>query len=331
MDEKAWEKRYRREKIARKAAERIAEDKTRELYYRNQELSKLAEGLEELVKARTAELEKKNATLKDHRDKLRKQRQLLKDANQTLEEKAAELEKVSRYKSDFLANVSHELRTPLNSLMILASIMLEDSDGNLSGDDLHSMKIIYNNANELLEIIEDILDMSKAEAGELSIYKEDVRLADICMTIRDQFEPVASEKKIHFNMICAEGLPDWIHADEKRVKQVLKNLLSNAFKFTPEGGEVRLLIHKSVWGASYDFTSEALVFEVIDNGIGIAKEKQNTIFEMFKQADGRTSRKYGGTGLGLAISRKLAQLVGGDIDLESKAGGGSCFPPDPAP
>ena len=126
-------------------------------------------------------------------------------------------------------------------------------------------------------------------------------------------------------MICAEGLPDWIHADEKRVKQILKNLLSNAFRFTPEGGEVRLLIHKSVWGASYDFTSESLVFEVIDNGIGIAKDKQKTIFEMFKQADGRTSCKYGGTGLGLAISRKLAQLVGGDIDLESKAGGGSCF------
>ena len=195
MDEKAWENRYRREKEARKAAEHIAEDKTRELFYRNQELSKLAEGLEELVKARTAELEKKNATLKEHRDKLRKQRQLLKDANQTLEEKAAELEKVSRYKSDFLANVSHELRTPLNSLMILASIMLEDSEGNLSGDDLHSMKIIYNNANELLEIIEDILDMSKAEAGELSIYKEDIRLGDICMTLKDQFEPVPARKK----------------------------------------------------------------------------------------------------------------------------------------
>ncbi|MGI9282617.1 MAG: ATP-binding protein [Endozoicomonas sp.] len=325
MDAEAWKNRYQREKKARKAAERIAEDKTREIFYRNQELTVLAESLEEQVKARTAELEQKHLSLKVNRDELRKKQAMLKEVNKALEDKAQELEKVSQYKSEFLANVSHELRTPLNSLMILATLLLENSEGNLTDDDLHSISIIYNNANELLEIIEDILDMSKAEAGELSVYEEDLRLSDIHLSLQDQFHPLAMEKKLNFKIERADDLPEWVHTDRKRLKQVLKNLISNAFKFTSEEGEVVLSISKSVWSTDDEYLSEGLEFKVIDTGIGIPEEKQETIFQMFKQADGSTSRQYGGTGLGLAISRKLALLMGGDIRLKSEVNKGSVF------
>lgn len=325
MDEEAWRKRYLREKSARKAAESVAEDKTRELFYRNQELTALAASLEEQVKARTEELEQKNQFLSENRDKLRQQRKMLQEANAALQSKAAELEKVSRYKSEFLANVSHELRTPLNSLMILANLLLENTEGNLTGEDLHSVSIIYNNANELLEIIEDILDMSKAEVGELSVHKEDVRLTDIRLTLEDQFRPLAAEKRLKFKVVGTDDLPEWINTDKKRLKQIAKNLLANAFKFTPEGGLVELGIRRGVWESDKDYTSESLELYVQDTGIGIPKNKQESIFQMFKQADGSTSRQYGGTGLGLAISRKLAELMGGTLGVTSEEGQGSCF------
>ncbi|WP_051786552.1 ATP-binding response regulator [Endozoicomonas numazuensis] len=325
MDAEAWKKRYQREKKARKVAEQIAEDKTREIFFRNQELTVLAESLEEQVKARTSELEQKHLTLKTNRDELRKKQAMLKEVNKALEEKAVELEKVSQYKSEFLANISHELRTPLNSLMILATLLLENSEGHFTEDDLHSISIIYNNANELLEIIEDILDMSKAEAGELSVHSEDFRLSDIWLSLKDQFHPLAREKNLNFSIECADDLPGWVHIDRKRLKQVLKNLISNAFKFTPEKGVVKLRISKSVHTMEDQSTSEGLEFKVVDTGIGIPFEKQETIFQMFKQADGSTSRQYGGTGLGLAISRNLAQLMGGDLFLNSEVDKGSTF------
>ena len=332
MDADAWKKRYEREKLSRKSAEKIAEDKTREIFYRNQELKDLADSLEEQVKDRTVELEQKNKSLEQNRDQLSQQQGMLQEINNALKEKAIELETLSRYKSEFLANVSHELRTPLNSLMILASMLLDNSDGNLTDDDLKSVRIIYNNANELLEIIEDILDISKAEAGALSVHKEDCLLSDITLSLRDQFQPLADEKGLTLSVVCEENLPEWLHTDKKRLKQVIKNLLSNAMKFTPEKGEISLTIKTGEWSFDRHDISEGLLFEVRDNGIGVPLEKHETIFQMFKQADGSTSRKYGGTGLGLAISRKLARLMGGDLSLESEEGKGACFtlkmPPD---
>ncbi len=325
MDDKAWEKRYEREKAARLQAEKIAEEKTREIYYRNLELKKLAETLEEQVKERTAQLESNNHRLVESRNTLRTHQQELQEINQRLQEKAAELEKISHHKSQFLANVSHELRTPLNSLMILASILAENHEGNLTTDQVQSVQIIFNSANELLEIIEDILDMSKAEAGELSIFQEDILLGDIWRSLVDQFMPVSKEKGVNFEVICAPNLPEWIHTDRKRLKQILKNLLANAFKFTPKEGFIKLLIHKETWRLGRDYSSEGLVFQVTDTGVGIPEEKHETVFHTFKQADGTTSRKYGGTGLGLSISRKLARLLEGDLTLESKENQGSTF------
>ncbi len=325
MDEKAWEKRYEREKAARLQAERIAEEKTREIFYRNLELKNLAENLEQQVKDRTIELEANNHRLMDSRNALRNQQKALREINQCLQDKAVELEKASHHKSQFLANVSHELRTPLNSLMILASILADNQEGNLTSDQVQSVQIIFNSANELLEIIEDILDMSKAEAGELSIHQEDILLGDIWRSLTDQFMPISKEKGVIFDVICAPNLPEWIHTDRKRLKQVLKNLLSNAFKFTPKNGSVKLLIHKEAWRLGKEYSSEGLVFQVIDDGVGIPVEKQETVFQMFKQADGTTSRKYGGTGLGLSISRKLARLLEGDLTLESKENKGATF------
>ena len=325
MDAEAWKKRYQREKSARKAAEHIAEEKTREIFFRNQELTKLAASLEEAVKERTRELEQQNLSLEEHRDKLKNQRRMLQSTNQALEEKAIELEKISRYKSEFLANVSHELRTPLNSTIILARLMLDNSEGSLNADDLHSMSIIYKNANELLEIIEDILDMSKVQAGELSIHMEDVSIHELCQTLEEQFRPIADEKSLAFTIDVDGDLGEWINTDRKRLKQILKNLLSNACKFTPEQGRVALRIFRDVWNPDTDYTSECLSFEVSDSGIGVPEEKQQTIFQMFKQADGSTSRKYGGTGLGLAICRKLSDLMDASLTLVSEKDQGATF------
>ena len=232
MDEEKWRKRLTREKKARKQAEKIAEDKTREVFVRNQELVRLTEILEEKVK----ELEQKNNSLETSQNVLREQWEKLQEANQTLKDKANELEEVSQYKSEFLANISHELRTPLNSLMILTSILVENQEQNLTEDQMHSLQIIFNSANELLEIIEEILDMSKAEVGKLRIQKDDVLLSDIVHSLKDQFMSVSKEKGIRFQVIQSSNLPKYINTDKKRLKQILKNLLSNACKFTPAGG-----------------------------------------------------------------------------------------------
>ncbi|MFK0571130.1 ATP-binding protein [Endozoicomonas sp.] len=325
MDEKAWQKRYEREKTARLQAEKIAEEKIREISCRNLELKNLTENLEQQTKERTAELEANNHRLVDSRNALRAQKKELQETNQRLREKAAELENVSHHKSQFLANVSHELRTPLNSLMILASLLADNQEGNLTSEQIQSVQIIFNSSNELLEIIEDILDMSRAEAGELSIYHEDILLGDIWRSLTDQFMPVSKEKGIEFEVVCAPDLPEWIHTDRKRLKQILKNLLANAFKFTPKDGSIKLVIHKETWRLGKEYTSEGLVFQVIDNGVGIPVEKHETVFHLFKQADGAISRKYGGTGLGLSISRKLARLLEGDLTLESEENKGATF------
>ena len=324
MDEEQWRKRFQREKTARKQAEKIAEDKTREIFFRNQELSQLAESLEEKVRERTAELEENNARLKSSRDILRAQRRELREFNQALEQKAKELEEASQFKSEFLANISHELRTPLNSLLILTSLLVKNEEGNLSEDQMHSLRIIYNSANELQELIEEVLDLSKVEAGQLNIHTEDLLLTDILHSLKDQYIPVSKEKNIQFTTEVSENFQRRIHTDRKRVKQILKNLLSNAFKFTGGGGEVVLRVFKETLSRG-EFTSEGLVFEVKDNGPGIAEDQQETIFQMFRQADAGRNRKFEGAGMGLSIARKLALLLGGDLTLTSELGKGSAF------
>lgn len=248
-----------------------------------------------------------------------------KAAESVAEDKIRELQQVSRFKSEFLANVSHEFRTPLNSLIILAKLMLENTEGNLTEDDLQSISIIHNNARELLEIIEEILDMSRAKTGDLTLHVENVALRDICLSLGDQFEPLAREKKLSFSIVTENQVPEFINTDKKRLKQILKNLLSNACKFTPKGGEVRLRIYRGVWLPETDYTSECICFEVLDTGIGIPEEKHSSIFQMFRQADGSTTRKFGGTGLGLAVCRKMSDLLDAELVLESCEAQGSVF------
>lgn len=324
MDEEKWRKRYRREKEARKQAEQIAEEKTREIFFRNRELTQLAESLEEKVAERTLELREKNESLQLSQAQLQEQQKILRETNEALKQKANELEEASRFKSEFLANISHELRTPLNSLMILSRLLVEGKNDNMTEDQTQSLQIIFNSANELLKLIEEILDMSKVETGELSIQKEDILLADIWHSIKDQYMPVAKERNILFSAELSSDLPKRIHTDRKRLKQILKNLLSNAFKFTPEKGEVILKVNRSTWSQG-EFTSEGLLFEVEDTGIGIPVDKQEEVFQAFRQVDGSKKRKFGGTGLGLSISQQIANLLGGEIKLKSVEGQGSTF------
>lgn len=254
-----------------------------------------------------------------------KRYQLEKKARLQAEKNAEEKSREIQRQLQFLGNVSYQLRTPLNSLMILASMLADNQEGNLTSEQIRSVQIISNNANELLEIIEDVLEISKAEAGELSIHQEDVLLGDIWRSLVDQFKSVSQEKGIHFEVICAANLPEWIHTDRKQLKQILKNLLANAFHYTPKGGAVKLLIHKEAWHLDNDYSSEGLVFQVSDTGVGISEEKQETIFHAFKQADDLTNKSYGGNGPDLSISRKLARMLEGDLTLESIEGEGSTF------
>ena len=324
MDEEQGRKRFRQEKEARKQAEIMDKAKKREIFFRNQELTRLAENLEQKVRDRTAELDDKNAELESSRDILRAQRKELRDINEALKQKAKELKETSRFKSEFLANISHELRTPLNSLMILTRILVDNEEGNLNEDQLYSLQIIFNSANELLELIEKILDMSKVETEHLSMLKENIRLKDILHGLKDQFIPVSKEKGISFTITISREVPQRINTDRKRVKQILKNLLSNAFKFTGSGGEIILRVRKETQNHG-GFSSEGLVFEVEDNGIGIDQAHQDTIFEMFRQVDASRNRKFDGAGLGLAIARKLAMLLGGGLTLTSEQAKGSVF------
>ncbi len=279
------------------------------------ELEKANVQLEEKARAlelTTGELQEKQTTLdQQNRD--------LKGAQQELEKQAAELAQANKYKSEFLANMSHELRTPLNSLLILARILADNETHNLTEEQVESARIIYNSGSDLLKLINDILDLSKVEAGKLNFHFEPTPLSDLVYSMRVQFTPIAAERRLEFPIGLDEALPEHVVIDRQRVEQILKNLLSNAFKFT-EQGAVRLEIFQA------DGKSEKeVVFRVSDTGIGMTLEQQKTLFVAFQQADGSTSRKYGGTGLGLAISRELAERMGGRITLESEHGKGSQF------
>ncbi|PZP85824.1 MAG: histidine kinase [Azospirillum brasilense] len=289
-----------------------------ELRVSNEELEEQSNALKESqlrLEQQQAELEQTNAQLEEHTQMLQVQRDDLALARDSVEAKAQELEQASQYKSDFLANMSHELRTPLNSSLILAKLLADNPQGNLSDEQVKFAQTIQSAGNDLLVLINDILDLSKIEAGHMDVHVEPHNIHRACREIGNLFEPLAKEKGLALKIKVAEGCPEHIATDRQRMEQVLKNLLSNALKFT-EAGSITLDVH---------CTEGWVHFDVRDTGIGIAPEQQNTVFEAFRQADGTISRKYGGTGLGLSISRELARLLGGKITLDSTPGKGSCF------
>lgn len=290
-----------------------------ELRVSNEELEEQGRALKESqvrLEQQQAELEQTNSQLEEQTQQLETQRDDLERVNAAVNLKARELEQAGRYKSDFLANMSHELRTPLNSSLILAKLLADNPDDNLSDEQVKFAQTIQSSGNDLLNLINDILDLSKIEAGHIEIRPEPVAIQALTANVRQLFEPVAQEKKLDFVIEVAADCPPSIETDMQRLEQVLKNLLSNAFKFT-EAGKVSL----SIALAGDDQVS----LSVTDTGIGIAEEQQQSIFEAFHQADSTISRKYGGTGLGLSISRQLVRLLGGTLELKSRQGQGSSF------
>jgi len=282
-----------------------------ELETQSRQLQESAERLEE----QQSELEQTNAELEEQARQLEIQRDDLARAQVSLEEQANDLEQASRYKSEFLANMSHELRTPLNSLLIMARLLAENRGGNLSSEQVRHAQTIETSGNDLLTLINDILDISKIEAGKVDLHLRQVRVNPLMDKMKALFGPAAEAKGLGFSATAGEGISE-IESDPDRLEQVLKNFLSNAIKFT-DRGKVALGVTRTDDGR--------LAFTVRDTGVGIPDDQQQTIFEAFRQADGTISRKYGGTGLGLSISRELARLLGGEVTLESTAGEGSAF------
>ena len=282
------------------------------------------------------ELGRTNEELQDKAHLLAKQKEEVEEKNKeveearlSLEEKAEQLQLTSKYKSEFLANMSHELRTPLNSLLILAQQLYENHDGNLNDKQVSYAKTIHSCGDDLIQLINDILDLSKIESGYISTDFVKLQFHDISTFVETTFKHISENKNLRFGIEVDDKLPTSLETDAQRLNQILKNLLSNAFKFT-EKGEVKLRIYEAQhnWKQrhkSLDNAQRVVAFEIKDTGIGISKDKQNIIFEAFQQAEGSTSRKYGGTGLGLSISRGLADLLGGSIELSSEVGYGSTF------
>jgi len=287
------------------------EELLQEVKTSNQELEAQAKELEE--KAKLLEVKNREVEL----------------ASQSLEEKAEQLSLISKYKSEFLANMSHELRTPLNSLLILSKVLSENKDSNLSTEQVKVANTIYAAGGDLLTLINEILDLSKIEAGKMNMDPKEIRLNDLRDYLEQNFTPVANHKKIQFQSDFGYALPETMITDSNRLQQILKNLLSNAFKFT-EKGKVTMTFYPVDQGRKFgvealDNCKSIIAFAVSDTGIGIPIEKQKIIFEAFQQAEGSTNRRYGGTGLGLTISREIARLLGGVIEVKSAVGQGSTF------
>ncbi|MEU8571509.1 HAMP domain-containing protein [Streptomyces pathocidini] len=314
-------------------------------------LLKQSQELTEQLRERSAELENRQKALQASNAELEEKAELLarqnrdievknteiEEARQVLEERAEQLAVSMRYKSEFLANMSHELRTPLNSLLILAKLLADNADGNLSPKQVEFAETIHGAGSDLLQLINDILDLSKVEAGKMDVSPTRIALVQLVDYVEATFRPLTAEKGLDFAVRVSPELPATLHTDEQRLLQVLRNLLSNAVKFT-DGGAVELVIRPAgpdvpaaireqllEHGSLRDPDSEMIAFSVTDTGIGIAASKMRVIFEAFKQADGTTSRKYGGTGLGLSISREIARLLGGEIHAASEPGRGSTF------
>ena len=274
------------------------------------------------------ELEEQTKLLEEQKEEVQQKNLELENARKLIEEKAGELEISSKYKSEFLANMSHELRTPLNSILLLSKLLSDNKDGNLSEKQVEFSHTIYSSGSELLNLINEVLDLTKVEAGRMDLHIEDMDLQSFATAIKRSFQPIAQEKGLNFSIDLADNLPEHIRSDRSRIDQIVKNFLSNAFKFSSQG-EVALSIcranHNVDLSKSGLNSQKTISISVSDTGVGIPKDKQKLIFEAFQQADGTTSRKYGGTGLGLSISREMAKLIGGEIQLQSEENKGSTF------
>jgi CheY-like chemotaxis protein/CHASE3 domain sensor protein len=308
----------------------VLRDSNDALYTKTAELEEQSARLaasEEELRIQAEELQASNEELRDKTDTLNHQKLALEALQHETEEKAAELARASQYKSDFLANMSHELRTPLNSLLILSRSLSDNDSGNLDAEQVESALIIHDSGANLLRLINDILDLSKIEAGKMELVLDELPLADLQRTLHRTFNHVAQERQLDFEVVIEPGMPPALHTDGPRLEQVINNLLSNAFKFTSHGS-VSLRIGRPADDATTPpaLAGQAVVtMAVSDTGIGIPAEKFQQIFHAFEQVDASTSRQYGGTGLGLAISRRIVELLGGDITLQSEAGHGSTF------
>ncbi|HEY3385395.1 MAG TPA: response regulator, partial [Saprospiraceae bacterium] len=276
------------------------------------------------------ELQDKALLLVTQKEEVEGKNKEVEEARKSLEEKAEQLTLTSKYKSEFLANMSHELRTPLNSLLILAQQLYENAEGNLNEKQVRYARTIHSCGDDLIQLINDILDLSKIESGFITVNIAPIRFQEVANFVETTFKHISEARHLRFTIEVDPRLPDFFDTDLQRLNQILKNLLSNSFKFT-EKGEVKLKIYeaprnrKQHSNHNLDKAEKVVAFEISDTGIGIPAEKQNIIFEAFQQAEGSTSRKYGGTGLGLSISRGLADLLSGTIELESEPGKGSTF------
>lgn len=304
-----------------------------ELRQFNEELlekTRLLEASEEELKAQQEELQLSNEELVEKAALLEDQKQHLEFTKRQVEAKAQELQLASQYKSEFLSNMSHELRTPLNSILILAQVLLENRNKTLSEKEMKFASTIVNSGNDLLNLINEILDLSKIEAGKIELDISPFTIGTLRQNISAAFEELAKTRNINFAVKCSKTLDGKVMvSDQQRIGQILKNFLSNAFKFTPQGGKVDLLIdvpaETTAFGSKNLTAQETISFSVVDTGVGIPHDKLSIIFEAFQQVDGSTKRQYGGTGLGLSISRELAILLGGEIHVDSEEGKGSTF------
>jgi CheY-like chemotaxis protein/signal transduction histidine kinase len=303
--------------------------RTEGLLQQSQQLTRELQSQQKELQQTNEELAQKARQLADQNAEVERKNQEVEQARRALEEQAAELALTSKYKSEFLANMSHELRTPLNSVLILGQQLAENSGGNLTPKQIEFARNIHSSGSDLLNLITDILDLSKIESGTVTVEAEEISFGSLGDSLERNFRHVAEAKNLPFHLEFEEDLPRAFTTDPKRLQQILKNLLSNAFKFTAQGQvAVRVCLARGGWSPGHPTISRSqnvISFAISDTGIGIAPEKQRLIFEAFQQADAGTSRKYGGTGLGLAISRELAALLGGEIRLHSTVGEGSTF------
>jgi signal transduction histidine kinase/CheY-like chemotaxis protein len=296
---------------------------------RTEDLLKQSQSLAHELQQTNQELQEKARLLAHQNQEVERKNREVEQARQALEEKAEQLALTSKYKSEFLANMSHELRTPLNSLLILSDQLCKNAEGNLTTRQVEYSKTIHSSGNDLLMLINDILDLSKIESGTVAVDLSELRLEDLQRSVERSFRHFADSKHLGFGIEIAPDAPKAMLTDVKRLQQIIKNLLSNAFKFTHHGHvQLRIAPAPEGWMPENEELRRAgplISFAVSDTGIGIPAEKQQIIFEAFQQADGSTSRKYGGTGLGLAISRELSKLLGGELRLASAPGEGSTF------